>query len=355
MSRRQVLAAAVLASPVVRVSAEPSRMPISPSIRSATRDDLSGIVALLLEDGQALTTMDARLWRSAADAKARVGRAISAALGRAGELWLVAEVASRIVGVTHAMIVPVPPIYDDSAGAPGLLLDDCCLSADAPPGVAESLLVATEAALKAAGAARLIASCPAGGSLHPLYERRGYEPVTLFMVKHGFRAGDIPPGVGPARDEDVLAIVKLSARHRRTLAELGPDFWRIHRDADARFDAWMRRSLTLTDRDMLVAGAPGNVRGYIIAQPCSPLLVPAAHDAAAIGVIDDFYDEDFGNVPAMSNGAASGTDLLAAAESAFARRGVDSALAVCPAMWPSKIALLERSGFRTAKLWMLKR
>ena len=33
----------------------------------------------------------------------------------------------------------------------------------------------------------------------------------------------------------------------------------------------------------------------------------------------------------------------------------DSALVVCPAAWPSKISLLERSGYRTAKLWMLRR
>jgi hypothetical protein len=334
-------------------------MPMSPSIRSASHNDVAGIVALLLHDAQARATMDARLWRVAADAKARIERAVNASFGKptaaASELWLVAESASRIVGVTHAMIVPVPPIYDNSAGAPGLLLDDCVVSADASPGAADSLLIATEAALRAADAARLIASCPAAGALRSLYEHRGYRPITLFMMKHGFHAGDLPPGVRPARAEDVHAIVKLSAQHRRTLAELAPDFWHIHRDADARFDPWMRRSLTLPDRDMLVAGAPGSVRGYVIAQPCSPLLVPAAHDVAAIGVIDDFYDEDFGNVPAASNAAASGASLLAAAESAFARRGIDSTLVVCPAAWRSKIALLERSGFRTAKLWMLKR
>ena len=36
-------------------------------------------------------------------------------------------------------------------------------------------------------------------------------------------------------------------------------------------------------------------------------------------------------------------------------RDTDSALVVCPAAWPSKISLLERRGYRTAKLWMLKR
>ena len=324
---------------------------MSPSIRPATPHDLAGIVALLMEDAQARVALDPRLWRPAADAKARIERAVSA--DRAGELWLVADHNNQIVGVTHGMIVPVPPIYDDSAGAPGLILNECFTPPDAPPGTAESLLVATEDALRKAGAARLIASCPAAGPLRPLYQRHGYEPVTLYLAKHGFRADGVPPGVRLARDEDVPAIVRLSARHRKTLAELNPRFWHIHAQADARFDRWMRISLTLKDRDMLVAGAPGEVRGYVVAQPCPPLLVPPAHEAA-IGIIDDFYDEGFGNVSALSDTGSSG-DLLAAAESAFARRGAESAFVVCPAAWPSKISLLESRGFRIAKLWMLKR
>jgi len=116
----------------------------------------------------------------------------------------------------------------------------------------------------------------------------------------------------------------------------------------------MRRSLTLRDRDMFVAAEPGEVHGYVIAQPISPLLVPVAHEAPAIGIIDDFYDEDFGSISDLASGG-SGEELLAAAESAFARRALDSALVVCPAAWSSKVALLERRGYRTAKLWMLRR
>jgi hypothetical protein len=72
-------------------------------------------------------------------------------------------------------------------------------------------------------------------------------------------------------------------------------------------------------------------------------------------VIDDFYDQDFANVAAVSNGGATAADLLSAAESAFARRGFATALAVCPAAWTAKVSLLGREGYRTAKLWMLKR
>ena len=106
---------------------------------------------------------------------------------------------------------------------------------------------------------------------------------------------------------------------------------------------------------MLVAVEAGHVHGYVIAQPVSPLLVPAAHEIAGIGVIDDFYDEDFADISAVPSGGSSGESLLAAAESAFAHRAVDSALVVCPAAWPSKVSLLERRGYRTAKLWMLRR
>jgi hypothetical protein len=105
---------------------------------------------------------------------------------------------------------------------------------------------------------------------------------------------------------------------------------------------------------MLIASAAGEVRGYIIAQPIAPLLVPAPHEITAIGVVDDFYDEDFADISIMSTGASSGANLLAAAESAFAQRAIGSAVVVCRAGWSSKISLLEQRGYRTAKLWMLR-
>ena len=329
------------------------------SIRPIASSDLPGIVALLIQDAQRRSSLDPHLWRTAADAPARVERAVGAALNSTATLpqdfWHVAEHAGRIAGVTHAMIVPVPPIYDAAASTPGLLLDECVTSSNAPSGTAEALLAATEAALKAAGASSLIASCPAEAVSRALYERHGYEPVTLYMAKHRFSRDAVSPRVQPARAGHVPAIVKLSAKHRRTLAEVNPRFWHIHPEADGRFDAWMRRSLTLGDRDMLVAEQAGEVRGYIIAQPCSPLLIPLTDEVAGLGVVDDFYDECFAEVSAVSDGGPSGEELLVAAESAFARRGVDSAIVVCPSAWSSKVALLQRSGYRTAKLWMLKR
>jgi hypothetical protein len=330
-----------------------------PAIRLATLQDLPAIVALLLQDAEARRALDPLLWRIVGDASARIESAVGAALdgsqvtGR--ELWFVDEYAGQVVGVSHAMLVPVPPIYDGSAGSPGLLLDDCFISADAPSGTAEALLVGTEAALLTRGAPRLIASCPAAGRLRPLYERHSYEPVTLYMVKHRLSPVALPAGVRTANAEDIAGIVKRSAEHRGMLVRINPRFWHIHPEADSRFEAWMRRSLTFKDRDMLVTTTAAEARGYVIAQPIAPLLVPTAHEITAIGIIDDFYDEDFANIAPGSTEALSGWNLLAAAEDAFARRAIDSALVVCPAGWLSKISLLEKRGYRTAKLWMLRR
>jgi hypothetical protein len=177
-----------------------------PSIRLATPHDLPAIVCLLIQDAQERRSLDPLLWCLATDAPVRVERGVRAALESAAparELWLVAEHSGRIVGVTHAMTVPVPPIYDDAAGLPGLLLDDCFTSADAPSGAAEALFVATESALRTAGASSLIASCPAAGSLRRLYERYGYEPVTLYMAKHRFSPDALPLRARLASAEDV--------------------------------------------------------------------------------------------------------------------------------------------------------
>jgi hypothetical protein len=326
--------------------------------RPATIADLPEMTSLLIADAERRRSLDPALWPVAPEARTRIEadirRGFEPARSAARARWLLAEAQGRIVGVTHAMIVPVPPIYGVAA-SPGLLLDDCFTIADAPPDAAESLLLATEASLREMGASTLIASCPAAGAWRALYERHGYEPVTLYMARHGFTDHAPAPGVRSAAPEDVPGIVKLSADHRRTLARLNPRFWQIHPNADARFDAWMRYSLTLKDRDMFVAGPPGDMRGYIIAQPVAPLLVPAAHDITATGVIDDFYALDFADASTVANDGAMAASLLSAAENTFARRGYTAALAVCPAAWTTKAALLEREGYRTAKLWMLKR
>ncbi len=327
------------------------------SIRRATAADMPAMTDLLARDAEQRNSLDPVLWQIPGNMRARIEASIASTLdnGAARQVWLLAESNGRAVGVAHAMVAQVPPIYDIAAGSPGLFLDDCFTVADAPAGTAAALLAATEIALRDIGAAGLIASCPAAGHWRSVYEAHGYEPVTLYMAKQGFSSGPLPPGVRVAVPDDVAGIVKRSADHRRTLSLLNRRFWNIHPQADQRFDAWMRYSLSLKDRDMMVAGAPGEVHGYVIAQPVPPLHIPAAHDIRSIGVIDDFYDADFGSVPTIADHGATAASLLSAAQGAFARRGIVAALTVCPAAWTSKIALLEGEGFRTAKLWMLKR
>lgn len=328
------------------------------SIRRATTNDITSMVEPLVQDTRTRSTLNPALWPVAADAVMRIQLAIRACLenveASAKEIWLLAESGGRIVGMAHGMIVQPPPIYNIVEGPPGLLLDDSFTLQDAPPDTAPALLTAMETALRAAGASGLIASCPSGGAWQSMYDEHGYEPVTLYKAKSGFTARAIASNVRSAMVGDVAAISGLSAQHRRTLAALNSRFWQLHPEADARFEAWMRFSLTLADRDMLVAGERNAVSGYVIAQPIAPLLVPPAHDIAKIGVIDDFYSREFANTAALADeGSAAG--LLHAAESAFAQRGVEIALVVCPAAWTSKDALLERQGYRTAKLWLLKR
>ncbi len=171
------------------------------SIRRATLADLPAMTDLLLRDARQRSALEPSVWRVADDARARVEAAVVASLdgsnARLRELWHVAEVAGKLVGVTHAMVVTPPPIYAVPE-PPGLFLDDCCTAPDAPPGTAEALLVATETALRAAGAAGLVASCPMAGPWRGVYERHGYEPVTLYMAKSGFDARAVPTGVRPA-------------------------------------------------------------------------------------------------------------------------------------------------------------
>jgi hypothetical protein len=312
---------------------------------------------LLLSEGERRHALNPALWPMAADARVRIERAVAASFEPAAhtppELWMLAEAGGRVVGVSHGMVVPPPPIYA-VPGRPGLILDDSFTLAEAPEGTARDLLAATEAGLKDMGAAGLIASSLEAGPWRPLFDASGYQPITFYMAKHGFATEPAPASTRPAGAEDVPAIVRLSARHRATLQQLNARFWPTHPGADRRFEGWMRHSLTLTDRDMIVTGPPGDVVGYAIAQPITALHIPAGHDLAPVGTVDDFYAIDFADVVSLTDGGRNAADLLAAAERAFARRGVQAALVVCPAAWASKKALLERQGYRTAKLWMLK-
>src|SRR5665213_1423878 len=76
---------------------------MSASIRRATPLDLPAMVDLLLQDAAQRSARNPALWKIAADARAKIEAGI--ALDHAQTVWLLAETAGRLVGITHAMIV----------------------------------------------------------------------------------------------------------------------------------------------------------------------------------------------------------------------------------------------------------
>lgn len=327
------------------------------TVRPASLSDLPDMVGLLLADAQRRHRLTPILWAIARDAHGKVEDGLRFAL-EADEQpfrqrWLVAESDARLVGLAHSMLLPVPPIYAGPWGDPGLLLGDCTVAEGAPADTAGSLIRAAESDLRGAGAKLLLAAAVPGDAWQSHYAGQGYAPLTLYLGKTGLRETAIPDGIRPAVEDDIAGIVAHSAAHRRVIAGLS-DFWTTHPDADARFDNWMRRSLTLRDRDMLIAGPPGCVSGYAIAQPASPLHFPPAHDIGAVGIIDDYFHTEFSDPAEVVRGGATAVALLQAAESAFARRGTSATLVICPAAWDSKREVLEGAGYRTALIWMRK-
>ena len=329
-----------------------------PVIRLATPEDVPHMVPLLLDDARERHAGDAVLWAMADDAETQVEKALRFALTAEAQpirqFWQVADDSGRLVGLIHSMLLPVPPIYAGANGMPGLILPDSVAAADAPEGTVAALVGAAEGALREAGARILLSSFVTGRAWQEAFEAGGYAPLTLYLSRTGLGDAGMPSGVRPATEDDVPGIVARSAENRGVLYDIDP-FWAIHPEADARFDAWMRRSLTLPDRDMIVMGGPEALEGYVIAQPASRLHFPPAHDITGTGVIDDFYHPDLADPAALTNGGAGGAALLRAAEAAFAERGTGAAFVVCPAGWRAKAELLEAAGCETAMVWSIRR
>ncbi len=323
-------------------------------IRPASLQDLEPMTNLLFADAEARRAADPVLWKLESEPREKIQAAVKTAMEAGQQRWLVAETDSDIVGLTHAMIVPVPPIYEGRFGEPGLLMEDCFVSPNAPPATRTDLLRAAEADLSQAGVQLIIASSATGGDWEDEYARQGYVPVTLYFAKTGLSDRDAFLHVRSAEEDDVADIVTASAVHRGLLERLNPTFWRSHAEANARFESWMRYSLTLADRDMFVSEANGKFRGYAISQPATRLHFPIPHDISSIGVIDDYFHESTADPDAPSPGWADGLALLEAAEAARQKRGNNSVLVVCPSAWRSKIALLQEAGYRKAITWSIK-
>ncbi len=333
---------------------------MSDLVRVARPTDIPTMVELLKRDADRRHACNPSLWPLARDAPARIAEALAAALGEAPQpsrqTWLVAESAGRPVGLAHVLHVPVPPIYLGADGPPGLVMPEIALAPDAPGTTLQALADAAERALREEGARILLASQvgdpPCAPQWSAAFEARGYAPLTVYLSRSGL-ASEPPAGPRPAGAADLPGIVARSAEHREILETLHP-FWRRHPEADPRFEAWMRRSLALADRDMRVGGAAGALDGYLVAQPASRLHFPPAHDISGIGVIDDFHHRELADPETPADGGGGALALLRAGEAAFAARGVDTAVVVCPAAWRSKLSLLREAGYRTAMVWSIR-
>jgi len=267
---------------------------------------------------------------------------------------LLAESGEMVVGLAHTMILPVPPIYaGGSFGPPGLILEDCYVADEAPAGAYQALIEAAETDLVQAGAETLLGQSAAGRALEREYDKRGYEPLTLYLARSGLRQAEERANIRGAAEGDIDDIVSASAEHRHILDTLNR-FWKPSSDADARFATWMRKCLTLADHDMFVCDSDGVFQGYAISQPATHMHIPLPHDISAVGKIDDYYHVDTADPAVLPDDAGGGADLLRAAEGALAARGNEAAFVVCPAAWTSKIALLEMAGYRKAFTWFKK-
>ncbi|MCR9136639.1 MAG: hypothetical protein NXI27_11625 [Alphaproteobacteria bacterium] len=332
---------------------------MSISVRTAQLSDLDTVVELLIADAKRREAADPIFWKVKPAPRDKIYPAVRAFMEiehRAfHQALLLAETGRKTIGIAHTMILPVPPIYAGGAyGPPGLILEDCYVTEDAPAGAWQALIEAAEADLVQAGAETLLGQSAVGRVLEKEYEKRGYEPLTLYLAKTGLRQAGNLPDIRAAEDSDIEDIVTASAEHRRILDDLNV-FWKPSSDANARFAAWMRKSLTLADHDMFVSSSDGEFNGYAISQPVTHMHFPIPHDISAVGKIDDYYHVDTADPTALPDDAKGASDLLLAAEAALAARGNNAAFVVCPAAWTSKRKMLEAAGYSNAMTWFKKR
>lgn len=327
------------------------------TIRRATGADLPRLVELMLWAARHRQTLNPQLWPLAADAPEQIASAIRRDLVQPERAaWLLAEARGAVIGAVQVMVLPAPPVYDLGGGLAGFVTDDF-LVRDVPSLEPwDALLAAAEDFMHSQGAVVQTAACPVGWTdKRAALEARGYGPLTLWTVKTDLVASENDlQDVRAATEADLPAIVELGAQAQERKRDADPRFWTPHPDARTRFGGWMRHSLTLPDRDLLVAGQAGGTQGFIVVFiVVQPAIAPPAHDASGVGLIDDFCYE-FGAALAGDGPTPLADQLLRAAEHRLIQRGKRQVVAVCPAAWSAKRDLLERHGYRTANLWLIK-
>lgn len=306
--------------------------------RQAGAADTPILIPLVLAAAQARAELEPELWPLHPQAGDRVREAVERDFTQPERFaWFLAEQAGEAVGVIRAGLYPAPPVYQSLLA--GLSGDD--FYATVPEALAP-LLSAAEAFLEAGQAAVLAAACPAReADKLQLLQERGYVLLTLWMIQSVDTSAHLPSTVRPATEADLPALVRLNRDAQEGKRQASPRFWTPHPDAPARFEGWMRHSLTLPDRELLVNDAGEGVGGFVIAQPTS---LPPAHDPARVGTLDDLHADDGGIF----------STLLSAADHACVSQGRKTVQAICPAAWTERAEALEAAGFRTANLWMLR-
>jgi hypothetical protein len=327
-------------------------------VRAADPRDADAITALLLKDADYRQSLNSDLWAVARDAEQRVRASLGTirepVTGPFTHHWIVAEEGGELRGVVHGLNVPPPPLFDLHGGNAGILLDDCYFPSDER--VSAALVNAAERALADAGAVLFVAASPAGWVERTGFlQAAGYEHTTFYMARGRIAAAPAAqPRARVATTADIPGIVRLSTLHRAQLKAASPHFWNVHEEANDRFASWMAVTLTLPDRRMFVTGATGEVDGFIVAQPGSPLHLTAAHDLARVGLIDDFHARAFELNWLDGEPSGEPAALLAAAEAELCARGAEVALAICPVLMTRKFELLLAAGYAPANIWMVK-
>jgi hypothetical protein len=158
--------------------------------------------------------------------------------------------------------------------------------------------------------------------------------------------------VRAANADDVPTIVIMGARSQQELLRADARMWAPHPEAPTRFGLWMDYSLKLPDRCIFIS-AERNPKGFVIAQPASPFHMPLTSPSDHVGMIDDFWADEFA-ANCDWKPETTARDLLFSAEQEFTRRKRTTAMVICAAAWPNKNDFLRASGYRAENAWLLK-
>lgn len=266
--------------------------------------------------------------------------------GSAGPFeWILAEAEDNLT-VGRIAMIPAPPIYE-LKGLAGVVLGTWPMEGTS--------IGPFDRHLRDRGAAMLVIACPAhDDAKRSQLEALGYTATTHYMLKPSLTQQHATPNIRAAAEADIPALVAFNREARERLYEANPAFWKSHPDAEARFGFWMKMSLTMRDRTILVSEHNGQPCGFLITQPPSPIQIPITLDDAKIGVIDDFHAVSFGASLTARHDPASASALLLIAEADFAKRGRTAAMAICPVAWHAKRGHLEEAGYKTQHTWFTR-